>query len=291
MQSFEYRGKVVQYYSVTGTIAGSSKRSETYTSGGGERGGVVQPIRSTVVRLQDFFIQLDDGREVPYQLRGADIPVRDGHTVSMISASIDGSNFLPVRVVNYNTREVWPAESDDSLAVRWEFVRSGVVRFLGTLGVMFGALILVALLTGAAAARNLSLINCGLCALPLPIGFLFAVYSDRRAKRVARQLGERFAALGFAMLAGPPPASAAYSQATYAPVAAPAPAAQYRQVGPVNPPAPVVQAPYVNPPTPAQVPITAQGAVPRMPQGYCTKCGSPLPAEAGFCGTCGERRQ
>jgi len=289
MQSFEYRGKVLQYYSVTGKIAGSSKRSETYTSGGGERGGVVQPIRSTVVRLQDFFVQLDDGREVPYQLRGADIPVRDGHTVSMISGSVDGNTFLPVRLVNYNTGEVWPAESDDSLAVRWKFVRSTVVRFLGTLGVIFGALVPVAFLAGA--AGNLSLAQCGLCALPLLIGFLFAVYSDRRAKRVARQLGERFASLGFAMLAGPRPASAASSQATYAPVAAPAPAVQYQQVGPVNPPAPVVQAPYVNPPTPAQVPITAQGAVPRMPQGYCTKCGSPLRGEAGFCGTCGERRE
>ena len=62
MEPLVYAGKEVKFSSVTGKIAGSSKRSETDVIGSG--GG--WQIQTTVTVKQEFFIRCDDGREVLY---------------------------------------------------------------------------------------------------------------------------------------------------------------------------------------------------------------------------------
>src|SRR5947209_6499558 len=132
MEPFVYGGKEVQFFSITGRIAGSSKSTETHVSGGGSyvSGGQtrVRPVTTTVVNKQEFFIQLDDGREVPYQLSHSNIPVRDGHIVSMISGTLDGRTSTPVRLVNRVTREFGGVEETDICLVRCNFIRFRLVR-------------------------------------------------------------------------------------------------------------------------------------------------------------------
>ena len=247
MEPFVYGGKEVQFFSITGRIAGSSKSTETHVSGGGSyvSGGQtrVRPVTTTVVNKQEFFIQLDDGREVPYQLSHSNIPVRDGHIVSMISGTLDGRTSTPLRLVNHVTREFWGVEDTDICLERWNFIKSRLVRTFS--GATLGVLIFVAI--GGLFVQGLAIP----CALPFLITLPIVVRWEAHARRLVRLLDEHCNGLAQAMLAGPPPTGAAFPQSMYAPSAAPAPSESYYQPAAVNGPAPGVQFPLVNPLAPS----------------------------------------
>ena len=140
MESFSAGGKHVQFWSITGKVASSSKRSDTYVSSsrGPSYGGGAGALRinsSTVVQ-QEFFLLADDGKEVAVQLTGHDIPVRDGNNITMIGGEVSGKGGYWVRMINHDTGRHWDLANLEVYR-KWGMV-SGWKRFL----VLFGLIIL-----------------------------------------------------------------------------------------------------------------------------------------------------
>lgn len=131
---------------VTGAVRGASSRTETThdvrTSGGS--GGVYvgnvrfdDPVRSASSTkhstVLEFFLETEEGKEVPVRVRDLDLQVRDGHVVSLHTGTVsDGSTTL-LAVSNHTT---------DTLAenIAWEldlFNFKPRIGCLLTLGVLF----------------------------------------------------------------------------------------------------------------------------------------------------------
>ena len=94
MQEFEYNGTVVEFWKIVGEVLGSQKHSETRvtSSGGGGHmnqgtGYVSAPVVSSHTILHhDFWLKTPEGREVPIQLTGVDIPLREAQKITVIAA-------------------------------------------------------------------------------------------------------------------------------------------------------------------------------------------------------------
>lgn len=92
-----------EIFARTGLIAGSSVWSETHvssysTGGGGQMHGgtgYVQPSRTHVssssTEVSQFFLQLDDGKEIAIKLKDGNIPVRDGQRMTIVFAKPKGA--------------------------------------------------------------------------------------------------------------------------------------------------------------------------------------------------------
>ena len=280
MDPFTRRGKHVTFSSVTGKLTGSSKQSHSVVSS--DRRGA---ISTRVVHTQEFFIETDDGREASYQLN-ADIPVREGQTVSMISGS-DGRTDLPMRLVNYNTGECWPAYNDGLAVRKWRLSRgAGWSMLIGVSVVIVGEFIAGNLaITGLVNEMNVTYA----CGLPLLLGAVVVGRDFLRWRKAARLLGQHCDRLGNEMLAAYRPTTAAVPQPAYTRPAAPASPVPYLNSAVANPPPPAIQALPINPAALAQAASPSEPASPMIGRSYCIKCGSPLPFGAGFCGTCGTK--
>lgn len=115
MSDYDYGSSSVKFWEVRGRVANNSKRSETNTSSSTD-GKYVTNIRSSTTTKQEFWLIKDDGTEVPIQLSGSNIPVRDGHEVSAIAASINGSEISPVvALVNHTARQAHRTFSKKSI--------------------------------------------------------------------------------------------------------------------------------------------------------------------------------
>ena len=115
MSDYNYGSSTVDFWEVNGHVANNSKRSETNVSSSTD-GKYITDIRSRTTTKQEFWLIKDDGTEVPIQLLGSDIPVRDGHEVSAIAASINGSEISPVvALVNHTARQAHRTFSKKSI--------------------------------------------------------------------------------------------------------------------------------------------------------------------------------
>ena len=131
MEPFSRSGKQVQFSSITGKVVSSSKRSDTYintsyssgTTSSGDRYSIPH-VTSNVVVKQEFFLLTEDGREVPIQLTGVDIPVRDGQTVTMIAGGVrpDGRDNYWVRMAVDDTGRYYAVDDDGRLRHTWKLV-------------------------------------------------------------------------------------------------------------------------------------------------------------------------
>ncbi len=136
MKPFIHGGRQVEVRTVTGVVVGTHKHAETYVSGGGGGGaaGNTSPvsISSTVVIKLDFFIKRDDNQqEEAIQLRGVDIPLRDGQKVTMISGEVKGQSEHWMRLVNHNANQVfWRTWDAPSAVKEWKLVRPTWLRLL-----------------------------------------------------------------------------------------------------------------------------------------------------------------
>src|SRR3989442_6365069 len=74
------------------------------------------PVHLIAVK-QEFFLLTEDGREVPIQLSGVDIPVRDGQTVTMIAGGVrpDGRDNYWVRMAVHDTGRDYSGDEDGRL--------------------------------------------------------------------------------------------------------------------------------------------------------------------------------
>lgn len=120
MEDFVYKGKRIEFTSVTGTVLSSDKRehTETYTStsgGGGYihngTGYINAPrttTRSTTVTNHEFWLSLENGEERSIKLSGTDIPLREGQKVTMVSARKPGENSGEwTLLVNHSAGRYW----------------------------------------------------------------------------------------------------------------------------------------------------------------------------------------
>src|SRR2546428_11931969 len=144
MEPFSRSGKQVQFSSVTGKVASSSKRSDTYTTSGRN-----YSVDSHVVVKQEFLLLTEDGREVPIQLSGVDIPVRDGQTVTMIAGGVhpDGRDNYWVRMAVHDTGRYYAVNDDGRLRHKWKLVSTTrwvltllSLMFIGTI-LFFGMIV------------------------------------------------------------------------------------------------------------------------------------------------------
>lgn len=124
MHTIDVEGHKVVFQISTGQVAGSAKRSETHTSGGGGGGyigtnafGDVHghissvSISSYSVEKLEFWLKCAGEPDQPVSLTapsGRMIPVMDGQTVTLIRAQVDGGSPRIVRIVNHDSRKVWP---------------------------------------------------------------------------------------------------------------------------------------------------------------------------------------
>lgn len=133
---------IVQVWSRTGEVTGHGKRSDTYVSGGGSvRDGTGSvSISSQVVVKQEFFIRQADGEEMPVQISGLDIPIRNGQRVSLIYvATRNGKTGSAGRLVNYNAKRFYITEKARRLL---KLLR---IRAETSIGLAIGALVLFAM--------------------------------------------------------------------------------------------------------------------------------------------------
>ena len=194
MEPFSYSGKEVQFWSITGKVVSSSKRSETHvnTSYGTARtsSGItysVPRVNSDVVVKQEFFLLTEDGKEVPIQLTGYDVPVRDGHTVTMIGGQVPGKGDYWVRMAVHDTGQSWAVNNDVQLPHMWGLV-SGNRRVLILLGLIVVGLILVLPTFGAS--------------LLVPV--VYFISSARRSNALIRRLKQHMDRLSRTALAVKP---------------------------------------------------------------------------------------
>src|SRR2546425_3622832 len=156
MEPFSRSGKQVQFSSVTGKVVSSSKRSDTYintsyssgTTSSGDRYSIPH-VTSNVVVKQEFFLLTEDGREVPIQLSGVDIPVRDGQTVTMIAGGVhpDRRDNYWVRMAVHDTGRYYAVNDDGRRRHKWKLVSTTrwvltllSLMFIGTI-LFFGMIV------------------------------------------------------------------------------------------------------------------------------------------------------
>mgnify|MGYP001172345439 FL=1 len=107
---FQFNNQTIWFHGITGTVKSVQKWSSTSvsSSGGGgfvhpEYGGHVQSaqVSSTVSQHQSFWIVAPDGREK--SVENADLPCRDGQSVTLIWGAVKGAKTGQFLVAKNNT--------------------------------------------------------------------------------------------------------------------------------------------------------------------------------------------
>lgn len=81
---FVWGNKSQSFGVVTGTVANTSKWSETHVSSSGTGNNV--SVSSSVTSKHEFWLQTNEGKQVPVQLVNADFPLMQGQVVTMVNA-------------------------------------------------------------------------------------------------------------------------------------------------------------------------------------------------------------
>lgn len=114
METFTYRGKTLEFRSITGTVLDTSTRSETHISGGGgggyidRNGGRIDSIsiRSHNTTHQEFWIKTEDGMEKSVNISNGSVPLRTGQLITLIAAEQKGQNEgWYASVINHNANQ------------------------------------------------------------------------------------------------------------------------------------------------------------------------------------------
>jgi len=116
MNEIKCGSKVFDFNVVTGYVLSNEKYSETKlsSSGGGgyvgRSGGLVEApdIHSQSITCHEFWLKSEDGKEENVQVRGADIPLREGQKISIIYLSErGGSDSYHALLINHNANKYW----------------------------------------------------------------------------------------------------------------------------------------------------------------------------------------
>ncbi len=168
METFSVEGTTVTLATVTGDVAGSGKRSDSYVSGGGGggHGDYRQPvsISTTVVVTQEFFLRREDGKESPYKIVDLDIPIRDGQRASMLLAGTSGKADWPVRLVNHSAERYWAVNAPRKLAQELGLAEKTKVTVLKVCGIWAAGMFLpfgFGFFVGGVAYGIMKYVHCG----------------------------------------------------------------------------------------------------------------------------------
>lgn len=116
MDSFKYKNKEVVFWSVTGEVIGQNKYSETHISSSGGGGQVINgsgfvkapEINTETIENHEFWIRKPNGTEKSIKLVDANIPLRIGQKITLISAGLkDKDTGYHVVLVNHNANSHW----------------------------------------------------------------------------------------------------------------------------------------------------------------------------------------
>jgi len=116
MNEIKCGSKVFGFKVVTGYILSDKKHSETkvLSSGGGgyvgSYGGFVEgpEIHSKAITCHEFWLASENGNEEYVQIRGADIPLREGQKVSLIYLREKGKpDSHHALMINHNANKYW----------------------------------------------------------------------------------------------------------------------------------------------------------------------------------------
>lgn len=126
LKKFRRNGGTADFFTRTGIILDSNKRSETYVSGGGGGGYVgiygarLRPtvIKSQVSTVHEFWLRSDDGIEWSFTNSGSDsINVRPGQTATVLYAgSRKADSFYPFALANHSTQTAAFFDQDPAVA-------------------------------------------------------------------------------------------------------------------------------------------------------------------------------
>lgn len=133
--------KKVKFWTITGEVISSAKRSDTYVSGStsGYNGQVYGDVNSNVVVAHEFWLRKPDGTEEEVQLHGHDIPLREGQKVTMLLARPDGrKRGFYVALINHTAGKYWLLE-DNAIEIVDDLQETHLGGFLQ---VVFGSLFL-----------------------------------------------------------------------------------------------------------------------------------------------------
>lgn len=114
MKDFDFDNIKIKFNSITGSVIGSNKYSETHvsSSGGGgvvtQHGGYIAPqkISSNTTTHHEFWLETDNGTQVPIKLTGYDVPINVGQKITLISSGNDSTSHY-VALVNHNAQRHW----------------------------------------------------------------------------------------------------------------------------------------------------------------------------------------
>lgn len=124
MNNFKHGKREIEFWTTSGEVMDSAKRSETHisSSGGGGHvsrdGGYVAPptIQSKVITKHEFWMKTDEGQEMPVQLEGLDIPLLPGQKVTMLSVKKkDKDSGHYATLINHSAGQYWPVSKAGTL--------------------------------------------------------------------------------------------------------------------------------------------------------------------------------
>ena len=139
LESFNYKGKEIQFWEITGEVMSSSKHSETqvWSSGGGgsvgPQGGYVAAatVHSKAITNHEFWLLTADGKEKVIQLKDVDIPIREGQKITLIAAQEKDSETAYYSVlVNHNAEKYYIIQSAEKLNELFK-IFTGFMSFKG----------------------------------------------------------------------------------------------------------------------------------------------------------------
>jgi hypothetical protein len=104
---FLLEGEVVIFETIKGTVLSTTKRSETQIHSSGGTNNTPATMNSTVTVCHEFWVKTKENHEVPVQLRGHDIPLREGQTVTVTQAKKESQKeYVWVSLMNHHSGEL-----------------------------------------------------------------------------------------------------------------------------------------------------------------------------------------
>lgn len=117
LESHTIQNKTFDFLGVQGTVLEGKSWNETYVSGGGGGGAMLNgmgsmhtaPIKTTVVTRNEIWLDTGNGKEMNIAASNVHFPVRNGHRVSAILGECKGhDNTYPVLLINHTTGRYAP---------------------------------------------------------------------------------------------------------------------------------------------------------------------------------------
>ena len=113
-------GVVPEIWTESGVLLETSGSTETHVGGSigtDRRGGTYGFVTSTTADRQKIWLKLADGSETWFRWTGFEVPIRQGHKITVVLVS-DGRDSYVLGIVNHTTKEYFRTFSDPDEILR-----------------------------------------------------------------------------------------------------------------------------------------------------------------------------